>query len=62
MMLTAGFTLRNVGKLKGEYTEKSIITQTTDINSILSDNYRIGQFVSLTYNLTENAREKIKKY
>lgn len=62
LMLTIGLALRNVGKLKSGYEiDKTIITQSNDINTVLSDSYKIGFFLSLTYNLTKNVRDKISK-
>lgn len=62
MMFTAGAALRNVGNLKGDYKINDVITQSNDVNTVLSDNYKIGFFLALTYNLTENVRSKISNY
>ena len=63
MMFTSGVALRNVGKLKNGYEiNNTVITQSNDIDSVLSDNYKLGVFVSLTYNLTNSVRTKISNY
>lgn len=63
MMLTSGAAIRNVGQLKNGYeVDKTIITQSSDISTALSDNYKVGFFVGLTYNLTNNVRNKLSNY
>ena len=63
LMFTPGVALRNVGKLKNGFTlDTTILDQTSDINSVLSDNYKLGFFIALTYNLTKNVRDKISNY
>lgn len=63
IMFTPGLALRNVGKLKNGFEiEKTILDQTSDISTVLSDYYKLGFFVALTYNLTKNVRAKISNY
>ena len=63
MMITSGAAIRNVGQLKNGYVvDETIITQSSDVSSVLSDNYKVGFFVALTYNLTNNVRNKISNY
>lgn len=63
LMFTPGVALRNVGKLKNGFKlDDTILEQTSDINSVLTDNYKLGFFVALTYNLTKNVRDKISNY
>lgn len=63
MMITLGAAVRNVGQLKNGYVlNDTIITQSNDVSSVLYDNYKVGIFVALTYNLTNNVRTKISKY
>ncbi|MDX6184086.1 hypothetical protein SGQ44_18135 [Flavobacterium sp. Fl-77] len=63
IMLTVGAAIRNVGKLKNGYViNDTIITQSSDITTVLSDNYKVGFFIGLTYNLTNNVRNKISNY
>lgn len=63
MIFTSGVDLRNVGKLKNVFILNStILEQSNDITAVLSDNYKLGFFVALTYNLTKNVRNKISKY
>jgi len=63
LMFTPGVALRNVGKLKNGFKlDDTILDQTSDINSVLTDNYKLGFFVALTYNLTKNVRDKISNY
>lgn len=62
LMFTPGLALRNVGKLKSGYeVANTVITESNDIDTVLSDNYKLGFFVALTYNLTNNVRDKISK-
>lgn len=63
MMITLGAAVRNVGQLKNGYLlNNTTITQSSDVSSVLSDNYKVGIFVALTYNLTNNVRTKISNY
>lgn len=63
MMITVGAAIRNVGQLKNGYVvNQTVITQSSDVSTVLSDNYKVGFFVGLTYNLTNNVRNKISSY
>ena len=63
LMLTPGVALRNVGQLKNGITvDVTTLDQANNIDAALTDNYKIGFFVALTYNLTKNVRDKISNY
>lgn len=63
LMLTPGVALRNVGQLKNGITiDDTVLGQANDISAVITDNYRLGFFVALTYNLTKNVRDKISNY
>lgn len=62
LMFTPGVALRNVGQLKNGINVDTILDQTNDISAVLTDNYKLGFFVALTYNLTKNVRDKISNY
>ena len=63
LMFTPGVALRNVGKLKNGITvDVTTLDQANTIDAVLTDNYKLGFFVALTYNLTKNVRDKISNY
>lgn len=62
LFLTIGPTLRNVGKLKSGYLEGASITNGgAEIQDFLTDDYKVGWFLSLTYNLTKGVRDNAKQ-
>lgn len=63
LMFTPGVALRNVGQLKkGITVDETTLDQVNTIDAVLTENYKLGFFVALTYNLTKNVRDKISKY
>ncbi len=46
----------------GKIQLRTIITQSNEIDSVLSDHYKLGLFAALTYNLTKNVRDKISNF
>ncbi|MFV5702514.1 hypothetical protein ACM55F_11635 [Flavobacterium sp. XS2P12] len=63
LMFTPGVALRNVGQLKNGITiNDTVLDQANDISAVITDNYKLGFFVALTYNLTKNVRDKISNY
>jgi hypothetical protein len=63
LMFTLGVALRNVGQLKNGITiDDTVLGQANDISAVITDNYKLGFFVALTYNLTKNVRDKISNY
>jgi hypothetical protein len=61
MMLTAGASIRNVGQLKSGYKVGGNVT-TSDLNSYISDKYKIGTFIAITYHLTKKAKSNINQF
>lgn len=61
--LSAGISVRNVGRLKSGYeTETYIISDPlSDIKDYMTDRYKIGSFMSITYNLTKGIKSNVKK-
>ncbi|OJX28169.1 MAG: hypothetical protein BGO86_02290 [Chryseobacterium sp. 36-9] len=60
IFLTAGPSVKNVGKLKSEYSDVPINPHTEDFSSYIRSDYKIGAFVSITYSLTKDTRALIK--
>ncbi|WP_159799132.1 hypothetical protein [Flavobacterium sp. MK4S-17] len=61
LVLTAGASFRNVGRLKSGYKENSIVSGNgSDIDSFISDRYKLGVFMALTFNLTKGIKQNIK--
>uniref|UniRef100_UPI00404B9571 hypothetical protein n=3 Tax=Flavobacterium sp. TaxID=239 RepID=UPI00404B9571 len=62
LFLTGGLSFRNVGKLKSGYnTQERLNSGTDDINNFITEKYKIGVFMSLTYNLTKGVRANYKR-
>lgn len=62
LFLTLGGSVRNVGQLKGGYRVGDVIPSgNNDIEDFITDKYKIGGFIALTYNLTKGARDNYKK-
>lgn len=62
LFLTSGFSVRNVGQLKGGYSEGNILPSGSNaIEDYITEKYKIGYFAALTYNLTKGARDTYKK-
>ncbi len=61
-VITVGPSFSNVTQLKKYYKSDDTATydNTLDVNSITTNNFKIGAFVGLTYNLTSKQRTKIK--
>ena len=64
LMLTAGASIRNVGQLKSGYSiGNSIVgSSVTDVNNYLSERYKVGTFIAITYHLTKKAKNNINNY
>jgi|GEM_PF-6333364 len=61
-IITAGPSFSNVTQLKKYYFQNidKEYDKTLDVNSITTNNFKIGFFVGITYNLTNKQRTKIK--
>ncbi len=59
-IITVGPSFSSVTQLKKHYSLDREYDKTLDLNSITTNNFKIGCFVGITYNLTNKQRTKIK--
>ncbi len=63
MMFTAGASIRNVGQLKSGYKSgNSVAGGSSDVNTYISDKYKIGTFIAITYHLTKKAKSNLNNF
>lgn len=61
LFISGGASLRNVGQLKSGYFEGQRLTAgSDDISNFITDKYKVGGFLALTYNLTRGVRANYK--
>ena len=61
VMLTSGIALKNLPKLKEFYTEGDPVPKSFVIDNIANYAYRLGYFISLSYNLTKGVKDNIRQ-
>lgn len=62
LTLTGGATVRNVGQLISGYEVGTVVKGTVDkISNFISDKYKVGMFLSLSFNLTKGVKDNIKQ-
>lgn len=63
LMLTAGASIRNVGQLKSGFKAgNSVAGGSSDVNNYISDKYKVGSFIAITYHLTKKAKSNINQF
>ena len=61
LFISGGASFRNVGQLKSGYFEGQRLTAgSDDISNFITDKYKVGGFLALTYNLTRGVRANYK--
>lgn len=60
MVLTVGPAFKRVKQIKSIYENDRILDEEIQVTDITTDQFKIGYFFGITYNLTSNQRSKIK--
>lgn len=61
VMLTTGIALKNLPRLKEFYTEGNEVPNSFVMDNIANYAYRLGYFISLSYNLTKGIKDNIRQ-
>jgi len=63
LTLTTGASVRAIDRLKGNYsvnTNMPITESSSDLKNFVTTEYRVGFFISLTYNLTRGVKDNVQ--
>ena len=62
VMLSMGIALKDLPTLKESYSEGDIVPNSFILENVTNNSYRLGYFISLSYNLTKGVKDNIKQF